>query len=208
MNMSAKNPISEKTMQKYQIVYLNGGSSVGKSTLARLLQYKLADPFLVIGIDQIIYMMPEKLNNFADVHGGNQVPGFSWQEVHENDGRTAFKIHIGPFGKRMIQAFKDVVVALARSGLNIIIDDVSFGKDEVDAWRQTLSDFRILWVGVTAPIEIIEAREKERGDRKIGSARWQADKVHVGVHYDIMLNTHEKSLDEDVALLMDAMKKE
>ena len=152
--------LSQHHNYNYQIIYLNGPSSAGKSTLARALQQKLEKPFLVIGIDQIIFMMPEKLN---DWHNETMALGFSWQPVKDAAGNvTAYKIDKGSFGKRMCQAFKDIAVTLASSGNYVIIDDVSFGKKEVDEWRRTLKKFKVLWVGVTAPIEIIEAREKER----------------------------------------------
>ena len=190
---------SQPEQQGYQIIYLNGPSSAGKSTLARALQAKLQKPFLAIGIDQMIFMMPEKLN---DWHGDSIVPGFSWQPVKDEEGTIiASKIYVGPFGKRMISALKDVVVALANAGHNIIIDDVAFGKEAVDAWRTALKPFKVLWLGVVAPVEVIEAREKARGDRKLGTARWQAEHVHVGVDYDRMINTHEQSTDENMAII-------
>ena len=39
-----------------------------------------------------------------------------------------------------------------------------------------------LWVGITAPIEILKQCEKERGDRQL-STRWQAEHVHEGVEF-------------------------
>jgi len=185
--------------QRYQIIYLNGPSSSGKSTLARALQNTLRDPFLVIGIDKVIGMMPERLN---DWNYDTITDGFSWQPVIDKLGHiSAYKIHVGPFGKRMIHALKDIVVMLAQSGHYIIIDDVSFGKMGVDAWQDVLRNFNVFWVGVSAPISILEQREKERGNRKIGSARWQAEHVHVDVRYDLMIDTYEKSIDDNVALI-------
>lgn len=184
---------------KYQIIYLNGPSSVGKSTLARALQDKLKNPFLIIGIDQIIFMMPEKLN---DWHHGTEAPGFSWQPVKDEQGNIiAHKIHTGPFGKQMTQAFKDIVVTLAKSGHYVIVDDVSFGKEQVDEWHSALKRFNVLWVGVTAPIEILEQRERARADRKLGSARWQAERVHANVNYDLVIDTHGKNVDDNVEVI-------
>jgi chloramphenicol 3-O phosphotransferase len=44
-------------------------------------------------------------------------------------------------------------------------------------------------VGLFAPLEVLEARERERGDRELGLARWQYDRVHQGVVYDLELDT-------------------
>jgi chloramphenicol 3-O phosphotransferase len=184
---------------KYQIIYLNGPSSSGKSTLARALQNTLKEPFLVLGIDQVIYMMPEKMN---DWHSEADAPGFSWHSVKNDTGDIiAYKIHTGSYGRQMVQALKDIVVCLARTGNNIIIDDVSFGKEHIDDWRVALKEFNVLWVGVYAPLEIIELREQMRGDRKIGSAKWQAMITHADVKYDVMIDTHKNTLEQNIEIV-------
>mgnify|MGYP003342011459 CR=1 FL=1 len=50
---------------KYQIIYLNGPSSSGKTSLVKALQDKLSQPFLHVGVDKIIGMMPAKLNDWT-----------------------------------------------------------------------------------------------------------------------------------------------
>jgi len=86
----------------YQIVYLNGSSSCGKTTLARALQEKLESSFLVFGIDQIISMMPEKMN---DWHNETNASGFSWHSVKDKNGQiTAYKIQTGPYGEKMVKS--------------------------------------------------------------------------------------------------------
>ncbi len=180
----------------YQIIYLNGPSSAGKSTLARALQEKLTHPFLIIGIDQLIYMMPEKLN---DWHNYTKASGFSWQPEIDQAGVTvSYRIDVGSFGKRIVAALKDIVLTLAASGHYIIIDDVSFLPEQVEEWKVALQNYSVLWVGVTAPQTVLEEREKARGDRKIGSARWQAERVHKDVVYDCMIDTAENSLFDNV----------
>jgi chloramphenicol 3-O phosphotransferase len=186
--------------KEIQIIYLNGASSAGKSTLARALQNKFEQPFLVLGIDQIIFMMPEKFN---DWHNETKVPGFNWQSIKDEQGNNvAYKIQTGPYGKHIVKALKDIVFALARTGNNVIIDDVSFGKEQVDEWCIALKDFNVFWVTVNAPIEVIEKHEKERGDRKLGSSRRQTERVHTGVTYDLTVNTHEQTVIENVAIII------
>jgi chloramphenicol 3-O phosphotransferase len=41
-----------------QVIVLNGGSSSGKSGIARCLQAVLPDPWLVFGVDSLIDAMP------------------------------------------------------------------------------------------------------------------------------------------------------
>ncbi|RYF98920.1 MAG: chloramphenicol phosphotransferase, partial [Caulobacteraceae bacterium] len=47
-------------------------------------------------------------------------------------------------------------------------------------------DLRI--VGLFAPLEVLERRERERGDRELGLARWQFERVHRDVIYDLEID--------------------
>ena len=40
-----------------------------------------------------------------------------------------------------------------------------------------------------APLDVLETRERERGDRLIGLARWQFDRIHRGKRYDLEIDT-------------------
>lgn len=188
----------------YQIIYLNGPSSVGKTPLARALQNALEKPFLVFGLDQMIDMMPDRLNKWDT---DEKAPGFSWQKEDDGSGRPLYKNWVGPYGHALLRTLKKVVCTLVDDGHPVIIDDVSVGKKEVDEWRKALASYHVLWVGLTAPLEILEDREKIRPDRRIGSARWQAEHVHEGVVYDLMLDTVANSLQQCVEQIEGFMSK-
>ena len=70
--------------------------------------------------------------------------------------------------------------------------DVVVGLVETHGRRETealLEGFEVRFVGIFAPLDELEARERERGDRIIGLARWQFDRVHKGVAYDLEIDT-------------------
>lgn len=52
-----------------------------------------------------------------------------------------------------------------------------------------LKPFEVFMVDVFASLEILEARELQRGDRMIGLARWQYDGVHKDMRYDLEIDT-------------------
>lgn len=178
-----------------QIIYLNGPSSSGKTTLAKALQQAFEEPFLHVGIDKIIAWMPEKTNNW---NGGEASLGYSWKERLDQSGNLIQELQIGPYAAKMGKTFQEVVLTLAKMGHHVIIDDVSFGKEQFDEWQKTLKDFRVLWVGVNAPLTVLEQREKDRKDRILGSARGQFQKVHADVIYDLEVDTHQATLNEVV----------
>ncbi len=174
----------------FQIIYLNGPSSSGKTTLAKALQHAFEEPFLHVGIDKIIGWMPEKVNDWT---GGEAPLGFSWKKGQDESGNPIQELQTGPYAQKIGETFREVVLALAKMGHHLIIDDVSFGKEQIDEWKEALKDFRVLWVGVNAPLSVLEQREKERGNRILGSARGQFHKVHTDATYDLEIDTHQSS---------------
>lgn len=57
------------------------------------------------------------------------------------------------------------------------------------AYADLLSPFAVFMVGVFAPLDVLEARELRRDDRLIGLARWQYDRVHKDMSYDLEIDT-------------------
>lgn len=178
-----------------QIIYLNGPSSSGKTTLAKALQDAFEEPFLHVGIDKVIGWMPEKVNDWT---GKEASIGYSWKKSEDASGNLIQELQIGSYAQKIGKTFQEVVLALAKMGHHIVIDDVSFGKQQLDEWKKTLEGFRVLWIGVNAPLDVLEQREKERGNRIQGSARGQFHKVHVDASYDLEIETHQASINENV----------
>lgn len=185
---------------KVQIIYINGPSSSGKTTLAKALQQEFDQPFLHIGIDRVIGMMPEKLNNWE---GEPALLGFSWKQSVDETGHPVHEIQTGPFARKVVTTLVEIVLTMAKMGHCVIIDDVSFGKSQVDLWKEALRDYQVLWIGIKAPLELLEAREKVRGNRMIGSARAQFFKVHEDVTYDLEYDISKHSLETIVRTIKD-----
>jgi chloramphenicol 3-O phosphotransferase len=77
---------------------------------------------------------------------------------------------------------------MASQGNNLIVDDVIMGSAKQE-YAELLAAFEVFLVGVFAPLDVLEARERERGDRLIGLARWQYDRVHRDITYDLEIDT-------------------
>lgn len=183
------------TNERVQIIYLNGPSSSGKTALAKALQNAFEEPFLHIGIDKIIGWMPEKVNDWT----GRQAPlGFSWKEGRDPSGHLIQELQMGPYAQKMGKIFQEVVLTIAKMSHHMVIDDVSFGKKQLDEWKEILKGFHVLWVGVSAPLRILEQREQKRNNRILGSARAQFYKVHENATYDLEIDTHHVNVSENV----------
>ena len=160
-----------------QVIVLNGGSSSGKSRIARCLQAILPDPWLSLSVDTLVEAMPvsAKTIDFAP------------------DG----EVIIGPQFRGLEAAWMAGIAAMARAGARIIIDDVFLGgAASQHRWRHALGTLDVLWVGVLSARAVAHAREIARGDRIAGMAASQADVVHQGVGYDLQVDTtHTETLE-------------
>ncbi|MDE2063774.1 MAG: hypothetical protein KGJ00_15330 [Bradyrhizobium sp.] len=67
-----------------------------------------------------------------------------------------------------------------------------------------LRPFEPRFVGLFAPLEVLEARARARGDREIGLARWQYGRVHEGVAYDLEIDTTTMDPMDCARLIRDA----
>ncbi|MEV6209445.1 chloramphenicol phosphotransferase CPT [Kitasatospora sp. NPDC051914] len=157
------------------VIVLNGGSSSGKSSLARSLQETLPEPWLTFGVDTLIDAMPPAL-----VDG----PG-SGIDVAD-DGSIA----VGDTFRQLDTAWSLGIAAMARAGTRIVVDDVFLGGPaSQERWRTALAGLDVLWVGVHCAPEVAAAREAVRGDRTPGMAAIQALAVHHGITYDLEIDT-------------------
>ena len=182
-----------------QIIYLNGPSSAGKSTIAKLLQEKLPDPYLHIGIDQLIQLMPARTNDWAN---GTEAEGFSFHERRDDSGNIHRDLHVGPYGRKIAQTYIEVVGLLAKLGHHVIVDDVAIRPGEVNEWRPVFEGRRVMLVGVTANEAELERREKIRGDRPPGSARAQRAKIVYDDRYHLVLDTSALSFTDCVNTIL------
>lgn len=167
------------------IILLNGVSSVGKSSICRVLQQIADEPFLYMEMDAYLAAMPPKYHDHPD--------GLSY-EKGEADGRPTIFVRTGIVAERTLSGMRHAAAAMAGQGNNLIIDEVFFGDRDngfcnpVAEYRRLLSSYTLKMVGVFAPLNVIEAREAVRGDRMIGMARWQFDEVHQGMTYDLEID--------------------
>ena len=165
-------------------IVLNGTSCSGKSSIAAALQERWPRPLQVTGIDTFLASQSKRF--FAI--GGRGAAGFSWVPVTV-DGQPAFDVVPGPLGLAMIKASQAYWAACAGAGLDQVIDDVWLVTDQPAGLQDALSAANTLWVGVHCPLAIAEQRERERGDRLVGTVRGQHALVHTFRTYDIDVDT-------------------
>lgn len=150
------------------LIVINGTSSAGKSNLARSFQRQCAAPnamhpehsWLDMSLDRFFAMFPPGTNNTM------------------------------PHYERMLSAYYQTVTLWAHKGYNIVVDTVFETPACVDKILDSFSPFRVYMIGLFCPLEELERREKVRGNRRIGLAREQYERVHRYCLYDVELNSY------------------
>ena len=165
-------------------IVLNGTSCSGKSSIAAALQELWPRPLQVTGIDTFLASQSQRF--FAT--GGRVAAGFSWIPA-TIDGQPAFHWVPGPLGLGMIKASHAYWAACAGAGLDQVIDDVWLVPDQPAGLQDALVAANTLWVGVHCPLVLAEQRERERGDRIVGTVRGQHAVVHTFRKYDVDVDT-------------------
>jgi chloramphenicol 3-O phosphotransferase len=146
------------------------------SFLTLRLQAIASVPFLRVSMDSFFDMLPEGMIGHPE--------GVVF-ETTERDGEPSVVIKTGPVMERAMRGMRHAIAAMARQGNDLIADDVMLGRGEGQEYRELLDPFELRFLGLFAPLDVLEARERERGDRLIGLARWQFDRVHNGFSYDL-----------------------
>src|SRR5215813_7788332 len=161
-------------------IVLNGSSCSGKSSIAAVLQEQWPRPLQVTGLDTFLASQSERF--FAI--DGRVVDGFSWIPATV-DGQPGFDVVPGPLGLGMIKAAHAYWAACAAAGLDQVIDDVWLVPEQPAGLQAAMSLANTFWVGVRCPLDVLERRERERGDRPVGAARGQFGLVHTFRAYDM-----------------------
>lgn len=174
-----------------RVLVLNGTSSSGKTTLGRALQGRLPDHWLLLGIDRFIATLPLRLYGTPEGH-------------HIRDDGS---ITTGPTWRYLYSHWREAIATLA-AGTDVILDEVLLdGGVDQERWSYALEGLDVTWIAVRCDPEVSDEREQARGDRHPGQARWQRDRVHAGVRYDLEIDTTstppEEAADVVAAFLSD-----
>jgi chloramphenicol 3-O phosphotransferase len=172
------------------VIILNGPSSSGKTTLAQAIQARSAEPWLHLGLDAFVDGLDRR---FLDLDGQRPI------ELVEG------RIELGPVAGRLVSAMQSAVVAVARTGMNVIADHILLDPRWFEHYQAQAEGIPTLLIAVTAPAVVIEAREQARGDRVLGMASAQALVVHQHVRHALTVDTHTMSAEACAATILSAL---
>ena len=151
-----------------KIIFVNGASSSGKSTLCAALQATLEEPFWHLSID---HLREANVLPLQRIKSGE----FAWPDM-----RPAF-----------FEGFHRCLPALAEAGNNLLVEHIVETEEWMHRIVRLLEPFDVFFVGVHCPLPELERRELERGDRRPGEARQDYEAIHTFGHYDLEVDSTE-----------------
>lgn len=173
--------------QKGKVVYFNGVSSSGKTTVAKKLRETLLEDdklFMYLSVDDFYEMLTDTS---------------STQELLTN-------LDIEKELPKVFYSFNQVIPGITKGGNNLIVDNVFhsefWGKQAVEP----VKDEDALFVGVFCSDEVNDEREKAREGRTPGLAAFQRNETHKHCQYDVKIDTCAESTEVSVRKILSAMK--
>ncbi len=163
------------------IIFLNGTSSSGKTTLCKLLQDQLEQVYLHVPLDAFGAMFPQS-------------------KLHDQDLCSSA-------APKMFEGFYRCVAALVDCGNKVIVDTVAH-ENQAHQFQRLFEHLRVVYVAVHCPIAELERREKARGDRTIGLAHSQFLEVHQFLRYDLEVNTFQQTSQQCAEIIKEFLQTE
>lgn len=154
------------------LILINGASSSGKTSLVRALQAALDEPYVDAGLDRFLWMLPSRYLDRP-----------LWDDV------LGLATEAGAVGNRLVSGMHHAIVALLRTGNNVVADHVLVEPAWLDQAAALFADLPAYLAGVRCPLPVLEARERARRDRTLGQARAQHALVHAHGLYDVEVDT-------------------
>lgn len=94
---------------------------------------------------------------------------------------------------------------LAALGHDLIIDHAVTTSAVAETLRAATQSHRTLVVGLDCPVDVLTMRERDRGDRRIGLAAGQCDRVHQWLDYDLRIDTSRTTAAEAARRIVAAL---
>ena len=172
-----------------KIIFLNGSSSAGKTTIAIMLQQVLDEPFQHMALDQFRDGMPGRYRGLNSPEGTPGAQGLNVVPVQQ-EGERVTQIRFGSHGEQVLRGMRRAVAAFAREGNNVIVDDLLFKPDYLRDYADALADLDAWLIGVRCSLDVVNQRETLRSGRFPGTATSHFHEVHAhGCAYDLEVDT-------------------
>jgi chloramphenicol 3-O phosphotransferase len=158
-------PVDTPADRPGRVIFLNGTSSSGKSSIAEALLRVLDEPWFHLSVDAINATRSKNMSLELD------------------DAALAVVL------ARTRAGFHRVIAAMAQAGNDVVVDHVLSERWRLLDCLRLLDGYEVTFVAVRCSPEELIARERARGDREAGHAAAQLADVHAHGIYDLECDT-------------------
>ena len=171
-------------MKKGKVIFLNGTTSSGKTTLAWKIQDLAKEPYYQISQDMFCEMWPGQYWNVNPEKVFNHTISLMYHTV---------------------RMFVD-------KGENVVLDHVLLcdetlksdnGEATLQEFTEVMAGINVLYVKVECPIEQLQRREKLRGDRELGLAKSQIELLWPQDGYDLVIDTYKEETEDSAKRILE-----
>jgi chloramphenicol 3-O phosphotransferase len=175
-----------------QVVFVNGASSAGKTSLIKAMQQLASAPYLHVGLDHCFATVPGPWSGGG--HGPCQAEGFAYRQFGPGgDGLPRAGIAYGAIGAAMMAAYRRGLVTMVQHGCRLAIDEMLLDAEIGADYARLLEPFDVQYVLMTAGPDCLEARCTARGYLP-GFGRWStAATGYLPRPYDITFDSQHRA---------------
>lgn len=168
------------------LVYLNGTSSCGKTSVAKVLQKLRQEPYFYFSIDTLLSSLAE-------------------EDLQAIMGKRVYRQKLN--WEAIFEGYFASLAALANSGNNVIADCPVYSEGLANYFSKHLGLInKKLVIKIDCPLSVLEDRERARGDRAIGVAKGQFDGIHSHLSFDLEVDSNKQTPWEIASIISEAIR--
>ncbi|MHA7963167.1 chloramphenicol phosphotransferase CPT family protein [Paenibacillus sp. CAU 1782] len=169
-------------MEKGKIVFLNGVTSSGKTSIVDAIQASSEEFYYVVANDL-----------FEEMIGDHYLREDYWKYLSE-----------------AIMMMYHTAKLFSDHGKNVLIDGILVERPELkphyEKVEELFAGYPLYLIEVYCPLEICRQRNIERGNRGEGQSQWQHDIMAQHIPYHFTVNTHLNSSEQCAGLILDSLQ--
>jgi len=195
---------------KPKVIFLNGVTSSGKTSIAEAMQNMAADA------GKHFYIISNDMFHDLEWHMMNTEFAEKEKEAEKAAGKPEKSWYADKYMTESIVLMYHFAAAVAGQGRNIIIDGMFFetetfieeyGKSSYDVMRAALAGFDVFTVEVFCPLDECRRRNIARGDRRENQSQEQHEMMNTAVKYDFSVDTSADGTEECARKILAGLNK-
>jgi chloramphenicol 3-O phosphotransferase len=187
------------------LVWLQGGPSTGKSSIARriLAAGQIGEAWFHTGDDHVTTRVPQRL---IAPRGPDDAPVDGWY-IPLVDRTLLGRPRAGPVALRILDGMYQGAAAMANAGVHVILDDVVWEQAVTELAGRAMRDVPHVVVEVRCDVGVALEREANRLDRYRGAVAAYASEPPLVNEPDVRLDTTRRTASECATVLVGLVRR-